>query len=152
MRHKSILLLLLGFALLWAATDPFAGTWVMNRAKTTYRTGQAPRELTIVIDPQGRYLDVTVKGTAGDGSPMLSRYSIPIAGGKGTVAVSNAFDAVSSKRIDANTRENTYYMGTTVVQTTRPMVSRDGKTLTVEVKGTDAHGQPFDGTATFDRR
>jgi hypothetical protein len=151
MRHIRPVLTLLGLAAsLWAA-DPFVGTWSLNVAKSKYKTGNPPKQQAITIMEEGDNLDIAITGTAADGSPISARYLIPIAGGKGVVKESPAYDEISTKRIDANTRENTYRKSGQEVLTVRVSVSRNGKSLTAKLKGTDMRGNPVEGTLAFDK-
>lgn len=151
MRYLRVVLTILGLAVSLRADDPFAGTWSLNSAKSKYKTGQPPKHQAITILEAGDNLDVTITGTAADGSPISSRYLIPMAGGKGVVKESPAHDEVTSKRIDANTRENTFLKAGKELLTVRVSVSRNGKTLTARLKGVDMKGSPVEGTLAFDK-
>lgn len=59
---------------------------------------------------------------------------------------------MSTKRIDANTRENTYSKGGKQLMTARVTVSEDGKTLRVNLNGTDAQGNAVQGVAVYDKQ
>ncbi|MBI3282264.1 MAG: hypothetical protein HYZ57_20795, partial [Acidobacteria bacterium] len=135
----------------WAA-DPFVGTWSLNASKTKYKTGQPAKEQTVTIQQEGDNYTVTIKGVAANDTPFSARYTIPIRSGKGTVEESTAYDAVSTKRLDAMRRENTYFKAGKQMMTIRTRVSKDGKMLTVNVKGTDALGKPVDGVAVYDKQ
>jgi hypothetical protein len=151
MRNIRLALSLLGFAVALSAADPFVGTWTLNSAKSKYKTGQPPQQQSVTIQEEVDNLDVAVTGTAADGSSFSARFLIPIAGGKGVVKESAAYDEVSSKRIDERTRENTYSKAGKEVMTLRISVSRNGKTLTSRLKGADMRGNPVEGTLTFDK-
>ena len=56
-----------------------------NSAKSKYKAGQPPKEQTVTIAEAGPNLDVTIKGTAADGSPIATHYTVPAAGGDGKV-------------------------------------------------------------------
>jgi hypothetical protein len=143
---------LFGVALGLLAADPFVGTWKLNTDKTKFKAGRAPQQQTITIEQQGDNYDVTIKGTAASGSAISSRYTVPMNGGKGKVVESQAYDAISTKRIDTNTRENTYFKGGKPLMTARATASRDGRTLTVNLSGIDAQGNPVQGLAVYDRQ
>src|SRR5271155_968460 len=104
MRYTKLILMLLAFAAALFAADPYAGTWKMNLAKTTYKTGTAPKEQTIIITEAGSDMNVAVTGTAADGSKIAVSYTIPSAGGAGKIE-SSAYDGISSKRIGLKERE-----------------------------------------------
>jgi hypothetical protein len=66
--------------------------------------------------------------------------------------IQSPYDAVSGKRMGPNRRKVSYSEGGKVVLTVHSTVSRDGKTMTVNLKGTDAQGKPEDGLAVYDRQ
>jgi len=47
-------LVLLAFATPLLVSDRFAGTWTQNAAKTKYTAGAPPKNMTIVVEEQGR--------------------------------------------------------------------------------------------------
>jgi hypothetical protein len=61
-------------------------------------------------------------------------------------------DTVSLKRIDARTTERTDKKGGTEILFFTRVVSQDGKTMTVTVKGTNAQGQTVNNVAVWERQ
>jgi hypothetical protein len=59
---------------------------------------------------------------------------------------------VSLKRIDNRTTERTDTKDGKVAATLMRVVSEDGKTMTVTVKGTDARGQAMNNVLVFDKQ
>jgi hypothetical protein len=88
-----------------AAADQLLGTWKMNPEKSKYSPGPAPKDLTVVVESDENNYKLAATGTEGDGKPMHVQYSAKFDGKDypGT-GIANA-DAVSLKRIDANTIE-----------------------------------------------
>ena len=151
MRHPKLALVLLGCATLLVAADPFVGTWKMNPAKTKYKAGAPPKEQTVAITEAGTDLDVNITGMAADGTPIASHYTMPVKGGKGKI-ISSPFEGVDGKQISPTQREIHYYKGGKVVYTAKTKISADGKTLTANVKGTDATGKAVEGVVIFDKQ
>jgi hypothetical protein len=141
----------LAIAVALVAADPFVGTWKVNPAKSKFKTGAAPKEQTATISESGGDLDIAVKGTAADGSPISIHYTIPTAGGNGKV-IESSYEAISGKRENAHERETSYSKGGKVIYTTNAKLAKDGKTLTVHSKGTNPAGQMVDGTVTYDKQ
>jgi hypothetical protein len=139
------------FAGVLLAESPFAGTWKLDSAKTKYTTGEPPKDLTLVIEEQGDMLKVAGTGTNSDGSPLSVKYSLPEKGGDGQVQ-NGPYDAVSSKRISANVRVNSYKKSGKQVSSRRVVVSKDGKMLTSSVKGINAIGAPIAGTDVYEKQ
>jgi hypothetical protein len=151
MRYAKLAFALLGFAAVLVAADPFAGTWKLNTEKSKYKTGTLPKEATITISESGSDLDVTVKGTAGDGSPISGHYTVPAQGGDGKI-IEFPYDAVSAKRVGPNQREVRYSKGGKVVYTVLSRISADGKTLTNTSKGSNPQGQMVEGTSVYEKQ
>ena len=133
------------------AADPFEGTWKLNPAKSKFTEGAAPKEETIVVALQGDDYLVTLTGTDATGKPISTKYSAPINGGEGKI-LDGPYDAISSKHIDSNTREVTLMKGGKEVRSSHGVVAKDGKSIRLTVKATDADGKPIVGTIVFDKQ
>ena len=83
MRYSKLVLVLLAFAGALIAADPFVGTWKLNAARSTYKTGMPPKEQTVTFSEEGSDLDVVVKGTSSDGQTISTHFTVPTAGGFG---------------------------------------------------------------------
>lgn len=151
MRNGKLLAGLLAFATLGLAADPFVGTWKLDTAKTKYTTGTPPKSQTITIKEAGADLDVNITGTAADGSPIASHYTVPAGGGAGKI-ISSPYDSVNSKRSSPTERSVEYAKGGKVVYSTASKLSADGKTLTVKAKGSNPMGQNVEATNIYTRQ
>jgi hypothetical protein len=137
--------------ILLAQSNPFVGTWKLNLAKSK-DPGAFPKEETLAVRVVGGQRQVTIKGTATNGSPISFKYEVPDEGGLGKVLAGGPYDAVAGKRIDANTREVSYMMRGKGVLQLRSAVSKDGNTMSLTVEGTDDQGRTFSGLAVFDKQ
>jgi hypothetical protein len=144
-------LVLLAFATPLLASSPFAGTWVLNPAKTKYTTGTPPKNVTLVIVEQGDNLQVTADGTNGDGSPISVKYTVPIKGGMGSVMAGD-FDGVSSKVVSSHVRDNTFTKAGKLLRTRHVVVSKDEKMISTTVKGTGSDGKAMAGVDVYDKQ
>ncbi len=88
--------------LLLAQSTPFVGTWKLNPAKSKFTSGAPAKEEMATIQIVGDQDQVTVNGTAADGSPISMKYEMPEKGGAGKF-LSGPYDAVSGKIIDDHT-------------------------------------------------
>jgi hypothetical protein len=139
---------LLVFATTLFAQSPFAGTWKLDAAKTKYTTGEPPKDVTLVIEEEGESLHVTATGTNADGSALSLKYTVPLKGGAAQVQ-EGPYDAISSKVVSSDVRENSYSKGGKEVASRRIMVSKDGKTMRSTVKGLNLTGKMVAGTDVF---
>lgn len=147
--------LALGFPVmgLWAqAADPASGTWELNLAKSKFSPGPPPKSLTRTFEVTGADVKYTLKGIDAEGKPTLVQFTAKYDGKDYPVTGSPDFDAISLKRVDAVTTDATLKKGGKVVQTSTRVVSKDGKTLTLTVKGTNAKGQAVNNVTVFDKR
>jgi hypothetical protein len=120
------------------AADPMAGTWKLNVAKSTIQPGPtAPKELTQVIRILGDQVEVVLKGTQTDGSPISINGTTPKQGGVSKPlqgSLTEGFIYVQTV-IDAYNGFGTILMDGKQVQVRHTVISKDGKTMTVTYKG-----------------
>ena len=151
----SLVLGLIVVAPAFAQTDPLIGTWKFNAAKSKFDPGPPYKSQTITYAAIANGLKVAVTGVDGNGKPMSYGYTAYFDGkdypepGTGQP---NGMDAISLKRIDANTTEYVGKKAGKVVQTTRRVVSKDGRTLTITAVGTDAKGQKTTTITVYDKQ
>jgi hypothetical protein len=131
------------------ASDPRMGTWKLNVAKSKYSPGPAPQALTVKVEPSGQGEKVTAEFVNADGTRTTTQYTANFDGKDNPLTGSQIADTVSLKRIDARTTDRTDKKGGKVAQTLRRVVSKDGKTMTVTTKGTNAQGQAVNNVAVF---
>ena len=134
------------------ASDPRIGTWKLNAAKSKYSPGPAPQSLTVKVEPSGQGEKVTAEFVNADGTRTTTEYTANFDGKDYPLIGSKIADAVSLKRIDARTTVRTDKKGGKVAQTLRRVVARDGKTMTVTTKGTNAQGQAVNNVAVFEKQ
>lgn len=132
--------------------DPRIGTWKLNVAKSKYSPGPAPQSQTLKIEPSGQGEKVTSEVVNADGTNTTSQYTANFDGKDYPLTGSTIADMVSLKRIDARTTERTDNKGGTVAQTIRRVVSADGKTMDVTVKGKNAQGQEMSHVIVFEKQ
>ena len=133
------------------ASDPRMGTWKLNVAKSKYSPGPAPQALTLKVEPSGQGEKVTAEFVNADGTRTTTQYTANFDGKDNPLTGSQIADTVSLKRIDARTTDRTDKKGGKVAQTLRRVVSKDGKTMTVTTKGTNAQGQAVNNVAMFEK-
>jgi hypothetical protein len=134
-----------------AAPDPIIGTWKMNAAKSTFKSGTAFTTQTRTYAQSDKGITVTIKGMAGGKeTSMTATYMFD---GKEYPVMGNPdWDTLTGKQVDANKAEFTFKKGGKVVGTSSRTVSKDGKTMTAESNYTDAKGGKVESTISFDRQ
>jgi hypothetical protein len=136
---------------LLAQSNPFIGTWKLNPVKSKFTSGTLPKEETVTIQMIGDQDQVTLNGTAADGSPISMKYVTPDKGGVGKF-LAGPFDGASGKVINDNTREITWVKGGKEMVHIHAAVSKDGKSQRATVKGTNAQGNPVSGVEIFEKQ
>src|SRR5437870_2971800 len=89
-------------------SDPRIGTWKLNLAKSKYSPGPPPRSNTAIWEAVGQGVRVTAEGIDAQGNPMKAVFGPNFSDGKSyPITGSPAYDAASSKRVNASTFEST---------------------------------------------
>lgn len=135
-------------------TDPMVGTWRLNVAKSKYDPGPAPKSNTVTIEAAGKGTRTTAKGVDAAGNPTATQYTTDYDGTDSPVTLTGSqdYDAINLKRVDAYRAEGSRKKAGKVVQTYSRVVSKDGKTMTVTTKGTDAKGQKVTNVAVYEKQ
>jgi hypothetical protein len=126
----------------------FEGIWKLDPAQTKFVQGAPPRTQTVFIQRQGSDFLYTVTGTSSSASTTLVRYVVPIAGGDGKF-LDGPYDGVRHKRIDSRTREAVYLLAGKEVLSFHGEVAKNGKLLTITVKGTGPGGESVSGISIY---
>jgi hypothetical protein len=140
---NSALTIIFGFALLSvlampsvAQDEPLIGIWKLNLAKSTFHFSVAPKSNVHKYEPFGTD---GVKATAdvvdADGRKIHFTYSLKFDGKFYPVIGDPTRDMVSLKRFDGYTGEGANMKDHKVINTSRHVLSKDGKTLTVTLEG-----------------
>lgn len=129
------------------------GTWTLNVAKSKYNPGPAPMSETRVYEPFGTSgVKATFNRVDAKGDKATITYSANYDGTDYKYVGSPDADSITLKLLDANTTEATLKMLGKVMQTTKAVVSPDGKTRTLTTSGVNAKGQKVSNVLVFDRQ
>jgi hypothetical protein len=132
-------------------TNRRIGTWHLNVAKSKYSPGPAPKSQVLTIEAAGAGEKVTSESVTATGAKNTTVYTANYDGKPYPIKGSETADAVTLKRVDANTSERTDSKAGKAVQTFVRVVSKDGKTMTVTIKGTNAQGQAVNNVVVFEK-
>ena len=140
----------LSFAAACFAANPQMGTWKLNEGKSKLAPGMG-KSTTVTYSEQGDKIQVTVDGTDKDGKPTHGVW-VGKWDGKSYKATGNlAWDSAAYKVVNDYTNDITTWKKGKVAWTGRITVSKDGKSRTVTVNGTDANGKKFTSKAVYDK-
>jgi hypothetical protein len=134
------------------AANTSVGTWKYNAAKSKFDSGPPYKSRTVKVEAHGEGIKVTVDGVSGDGSKHGYSYSANYDGKDNPITGNPMIDTIAYKRIDDNTVEATTKKGGKVAGNVRIVVAKDGKSMTVTVKGKNAKGEAFSDVVLYDRQ
>lgn len=110
------------------------------------------RSATVNPDPPADGTTLDQKMVGADGKEMSMHVTLTYDGKDRPITGSPDADSGTGKAIDAHTTDFTLKKGGKVVGTVHRVVSADGKTLTVNNKGTHADGKTYEDTLVFDKQ
>jgi hypothetical protein len=97
-------------------------------------------------------IKATVKGISSEGQGVAVELNLNDDGKDHPVTGNPDADTLSLKRIDTHTTEFTLKKAGKVVITGTRTISKDGKTITLTSKGTNARGQTLNDVEVFERK
>jgi hypothetical protein len=149
-----LVLSLVASGVLPAQDNSFFGTWKLNVAKSKYSGEQPPQSATRTVVAQGNGEKVTVEGIRADGSPTGYSYTSDFDGKDKPVSGTPPFgaDTIAVKTVDANTHTGIDKKAGKTLVTSKAVVSKNGKVLTITSKGMNAQGQPISTTTVWDKQ
>ena len=146
-------------ALAAQGTEPLAGTWKLNVAKSKYDPASlALKSGTTTYTFSGSNVTASIDQVNAKGQKLHTEYTATLDGADhpwtGTIdgKPSPAQDAVSFKKLDAHTYHIENKLKGKVLTTNHIVVAPDGKTRTVTIAGTTADGQKVRNTAVYDKQ
>ena len=146
----TILALLFMAAAACFAASPQMGTWKLNEAKSKLAPGMG-KNPTVVYEEQKDKIKITVEGVDKDGKP---RHGVWIGkfDGKAYPSKGNlSWNSAAYTTVNDRTNDITVMKDGKTMWTGRIEVSKDGKSRTVTVNGTDEKGKKFTSKAVYDK-
>jgi hypothetical protein len=140
---------LLGLALCHAS--PLVGTWKLNDAKSKFSPG-APKSVTVVYTVEGDSLKCTIDGVDGDGKATHSEWTGKADGKDYPVTGDSGSDARSLKMVNEHSYKVAAKQGGKVLYSGELVISADGKSRTVTLRGASADGKKISSTAVYDKQ
>ena len=132
--------------------DNSLGTWKRNLEKTTGSSPRTVKSLTTVREASDGGVKVTATVENMDGTPINSSYTAKY-DGKDYSVTGAPWDTISIKQTNANTfTSETKKTGGKYHSKGRTVISKDGKTMTLTTKGTNAEGKPTTATIVSEKQ
>jgi hypothetical protein len=126
------------------------GTWKLNEAKSKLEPGMG-KNTTVVYAAQADKVKITIEGVNKDGKPRhgvwIGKFDGKAYPSKGNLAWdAAAYNVVNDRTNDITTMKNGKVMWTGTIE-----VSKDGKSRTVTIHGTDENGKKFSSKVVYDK-
>jgi hypothetical protein len=154
MKAKMLLLTLAlcsaGTALTFAQS-PQMGTWKLDEAKSKIPAGMV-KNSTVIYAAEGDNVKVTTDGIGGDGKPVHTEWTGKFDGKEYPLTGDPTADSRIYKMVDEHTLDLTSKKGGKVINTGHVVVSKDGKTRTLHLTGTDPSGKKVSGVSMYDKQ
>ena len=152
-RLKSLTAICVFSAALFAADNPFLGTWKMNVAKSKGTPGTLMKEGTVKFEAAGNEIKRTVTGIDGDGQPMNISGTLAWDGKEHKIDNPDGSSVmVAVKKVNDRTLNVTVKQNLKLLQTVKAVVSKDGKTMTATVKGEDPKGRKLNNVEVLEKQ
>jgi hypothetical protein len=133
------------------AQNPNMGTWKLNEAKSRF-PARAQKNTTVVYEPAGDSVKVTVDGVTADGKPTHNVWTGKFDGKDYPLVGDPNADTRSYKVINDRTMDLINKKAGKPTTNGRIIVSADGKTRTVLTSSTDSTGTKTQSTAVYDKQ
>lgn len=134
------------------ATNPLLGTWLLDRAHSTFTPVPGPKgQMRTYESTPGDGEKLIARGIDSDGRPTMVQYTARYDGKDYVITGSAGGDQISLAHIDKNTTRSTEKRGGKAVIVSTRTVSKDGKKLTVTTKGMTSKGEVIDSVMIFER-
>jgi hypothetical protein len=143
--------LVMATAVAASASDPIAGEWDLDAAKSTVNGQPAFKSghVSAVVTKDGRKASVDIVPSSG--AAVHYEFAGKYDGETFPVTGNASFDSASMVKPDRNTTIRTERRAGKVVSITTIEVAKDGKTFTSTSKGTSPDGHSFTRTLTWTR-
>jgi hypothetical protein len=133
-------------------SDPFAGTWTLNVAKSKYDPGPAPKSGSVTFSSKGTSITAVITGVSATGENLKWGYTGMIDGKDHPMTGTPDGDTIMLRRISPTSIETTYKLKGKATLVNVRSVSADGKTMTVTTKGMNAAGQKVNNVQIFEKK
>jgi hypothetical protein len=136
---------------LCAAEDLNIGTWKLNEAKSQIPAGTL-KNVTVVYEAKGDSVKVTTDGFGRDGKPMHTEWTGKYDGKDYPLSGDSTANVRSYRKVDDHNYALENKKDGKVTNSGRIVISKDGKSRTLSIAGTDAAGKKVTSLAAYDKQ
>jgi hypothetical protein len=134
------------------ASDPAVGTWKLNVAKSKSSPDPVAKSGTFTVEATAQGRKNTSDSVSSTGALTHSEYVAKFDGKDTPIKGDPTMDTIALKLVDPSTYERTAKKAGKVVQTMTVVVAKDGRSLTLNAKGTDERGRASSMTSFYDKQ
>ncbi len=149
-----VVLSLAASGVILAQSDSHMGTWKLNVAKSKFDPGPRSKGEMRNYESTGDGYKFSGERVDADGSTRTYSFTVKYDGKDYPVTRldPNGADSLNVTLIDANHIDSTSKKDGQVLYTTRVLVSKDGKVMTLTSKGKNANGQSINNVLVYDKQ
>lgn len=152
-RYGTVAVILLLTTAIASATDPFVGRWVLNPGLSKYPSGTCPRRMVIEMESAGDGVHYRSDATYANGVTAHSEYTADYSGKQSLVMGNRGMLLpVSLKRSNSRLVLASYIKGLQVVATSRRVVSKDGRRMTITTISEDKTGADVMSVGVYEKQ
>jgi hypothetical protein len=133
------------------AQSPQLGTWKLDEAKSKIPAGMV-KNSTVIYAANGDNVKVTTDGTGGDGKPIHTEWTGKFDGKEYPLTGDPTADSRSYKTVNEHELEITSKKSGKETNKGKVVVSKDGKTRTLNMTANDASGKKVSGVSMYDKQ
>ena len=133
-------------------SSPLAGTWTMNAARSKFSPGPAPTSSTLKWERVAGGFKFSVDQVNAQGQATHTENLEKDDGTEGQIQGAQTPTTRFLRRIDDRNYEDGDKVNGKATTSRRLVLSPDGKTLTVTMKGTNAQGQPLNNVVVYEKQ
>ncbi len=135
---------------------PLEGTWKLDAALSRFAPNHAtaPKEETMSIRMVGDRLELTTSGTQKTGARIAGKYSFPKNGGEfKDIQTAPVPGEISIETVlEPGDRFLTSLKDGKQVEVQHLVISKDGKSMKITDRGTDAKGRPYESVSVYKKQ
>jgi hypothetical protein len=135
-----------------AQADPGMGTWKLNLEKSSYKPGPAPKALVVKFEPAGKGVKTTSDLVNAEGKTITAVYTAQYDGKDYPLTGSQVANSVALKKLPNGAIQRDDKKDGKHVQTFVRTVAKDGRSMTITHKGSDAKGVAFDNVLVLEKQ
>jgi len=155
MLQTLVLFLVISAETVFAAQNPFVGTWKLNPSKSRFGDEARGSQVVVIQEIRGGEREALQSKSDiryDDGRTVHTEWTTTLDGETGPLRGDAHYDSISVKKIDDFTLEVTSMKEKTIGRVSKWTISNGGKTMTRTQKVTSPGAKPVDNIILFEKQ